>query len=58
MQGMYRTYSINAKFVNAAALPHLHFMAMSVAEVYSLDAAAAYQYAFGYIRQVCLCLCV
>lgn len=51
-QGMYKSYASNAKFVNAASRPHLHFMAMSVAEVYSLDGLASYQYAFGFVRQV------
>lgn len=35
---MYRAYSSNAKFVNAANMPQINFMAAAVVEMYSINA--------------------
>lgn len=56
LKGVYRAYSSNAKFVNAASVPHINFMAACVVELYGLDPAASYQHAFGFIRQLALLL--
>ncbi|KAL4519392.1 hypothetical protein Ndes2437A_g07590 [Nannochloris sp. 'desiccata'] len=56
LKGVYRAYSSNAKFVNAASVPHINFMAACVVELYGLDPVASYQHAFGFIRQLALLL--
>ena len=56
LKGVYRAFSSNAKFVNAASAPHINFMAACVVEMYGLDASAAYQHAFGFIRQLAVLL--
>lgn len=38
LQGVYRAFSTNAKFVNANSVPHINFMAASVVELYGIDA--------------------
>ena len=53
---MYRSYSSNAKFVNASSVPHINFMAACCVEMYGLDPGAAYQHAFGFIRQLAVLL--
>jgi nucleolar complex protein 2 len=52
LKGVYRAFSSNAKFVNAASMPQINFMAAAVVEVYSINAAASYQHAFSFIRQL------
>lgn len=54
LKGVYKTYVSNAKFVNAASVPHINFMAACVVELYSIDGAAAYRLAFGFVRQLAL----
>ena len=56
MQGVYRSFVQNAKFVNAASVPHIHFMASCVVEMFGLDMAASYQQAFSAIRQLAVLL--
>ncbi|GAB4817038.1 hypothetical protein N2152v2_004084 [Parachlorella kessleri] len=56
LKGVYRAFSANAKFVNAASVPHINFMAACVVEMYGVDAAASYQHAFGFIRQLAVLL--
>lgn len=56
LKGVYRAFSANAKFVNAASAPHINFMASCIVEMYGLDAGAAYQHAFGFIRQLAVLL--
>lgn len=43
---------VNAKFMSPANLPHINFMASCVVEIFGLDSAAAYEHAFGYLRQL------
>lgn len=38
LQGVYRAFSNNAKFVNAASVPHINFMAACVVEMYGINA--------------------
>ena len=54
LKSVYRAFSANAKFVNAASVPHINFMASCVVEMYGLDLTASYQHAFGFIRQLAL----
>ena len=56
VQGVYRSFVQNAKFVNAASVPHIHFMASCVVEMFGLDMAASYQQAFTAIRQLAVLL--
>ena len=56
LSGVYRTYATNAKFVSAATLPHLNFMSSCVVEMCGLDLGAAYQVAFGAIKQLAVLL--
>lgn len=56
MQGVYRTFVVNSKFMSATTLPHITFMATCVVEIFGLDAAAAYEHAFGYIKQLAILL--
>lgn len=37
LKGAYRSYYANAKFVTAASVPHINFMATCVIELYGLD---------------------
>lgn len=53
---MYRAFVINAKFMSPANLPHINFMASCVVEVFGLDSSAAYEHAFGYLRQLAVLL--
>ena len=50
MQGVYRTFVVNAKFMSPSNLPHINFMASCVVELFGLDSAATYEHAFSYIR--------
>ena len=54
MKGVYLTYVKNAKFVSEASLPSIILMRNCVVELYSIDAASAYQHAFVYIRQLAI----
>jgi nucleolar complex protein 2 len=56
LQGVYRSFVQNARFVNAASVPHIHFMASCVVEMFGLDMAASYQQAFTGIRQLAVLL--
>ena len=42
--------------MSPANLPHINFMASCVVEVFGLDSAAAYELAFGYLRQLAVLL--
>jgi hypothetical protein len=37
VQGVYRAFSTNAKFVNAASVPQINFMAAAVVEMYGIN---------------------
>lgn len=47
---------INSKFMSPTNLPHINFMASCVVELFGLDSAAAYEHAFGYLRQLAVLL--
>lgn len=42
--------------MSPATLPHINFMATCVTEIFGLDAAAAYEHAFTYIKQLAVLL--
>ena len=52
LQGVYRTFVRNAKFVSAASMPHIHFLGACVIEMFGLDVPAAYEHAFAHIREL------
>ena len=52
MQGTYRTFVRNARFVTPDSAPHIAFMAACVVEMHSLDMGAAYEHAFSAVRQL------
>eukprot|EP00803_Ostreobium_quekettii_P001539 evm.model.scf_347.12 EVM.evm.TU.scf_347.12 scf_347:81912-91436(+) len=52
MKGVYSTFVSKAGLVNRSTSGHIHFMATCVVEIYGLHADAAYEHAFGYIRQL------
>ncbi|KAI3438608.1 hypothetical protein D9Q98_001031 [Chlorella vulgaris] len=56
LKGVYRAFSTNAKFVNAASVPQINFMAAAVVEMYGINTAASYQHAFSFIRQLAVLL--
>ena len=52
LKGVYLTFIRNCKFPTPSVKPTLTFMLNCVVELYRLDAAASYQHAFVYIRQL------
>lgn len=56
LQGVYRTFLANAKFVSAASAPHIAFMSTCCVELWGLDLSASYAHAFSAIRQLALSL--
>lgn len=52
VQGTYRTFVRNARFVTPDSAPHIAFMAACVVEMHSLDMGAAYEHAFSAVRQL------
>jgi len=56
LRGAYKEYAAQCRFVTPSSVPRLAFLAASVAELYSLDAPAAYPHAFMGIRQLALVL--
>ena len=56
LQGIYRSFVANAKFVNAASLPHIAFMGACVVEIFGLDPAASYGHAFTHIKELAVLL--
>ncbi len=56
MQGVYRSFVANAKFVNPSSLPHISFMGVCVVELYGLDATTAYSHAFTHVKELAVLL--
>ena len=56
VQGVYRAFLANSKFVSAASAPHIAFMSTCCVELWGLDLQFSYQHAFGAIRQLALAL--
>jgi nucleolar complex protein 2 len=54
LQGTYLTLVRSSKSTSAHTLPSINLMKNSASEVFSLDPGAAYQHAFGYIRQLAI----
>lgn len=52
LKGIYLAYVRNARFSTPQSAPTLQFLENCVVELYGLDAVAAYQHAFVYIRQL------
>jgi len=56
LQGVYRSFVANAKFVNPSSLPHISFMGVCVVELYGLDATTAYSHAFTHVKELAVLL--
>ena len=56
LQGVYRSFVANAKFVNPSSLPHISFMGVCVIELYGLDATTAYPHAFTHVKELAVLL--
>ncbi|XP_059665168.1 nucleolar complex-associated protein 2 isoform X2 [Cornus florida] len=55
-KGMYKTYVMSCKSVNATKLQHIQFLGNCVTELIGVDLPAAYQHAFVFIRQLAMIL--
>ena len=56
VQGVYRSFVANSKFVNAGSLPHISFLGACVVELFGLDPSAAYGHAFTHIKELAVLL--
>ncbi|KAK1232188.1 Nucleolar Complex 2 protein [Marasmius sp. AFHP31] len=54
LKGTYMTLVRSSKSTSAHTLPSINLMKNSASEIFCLDQAAAYQHAFGYIRQLAI----
>ena len=52
LKQMYMAYIRNVKFTSPSTWPNINFMRRSLAELFLLDHALCYKYAFVYIRQL------
>ncbi|KAK7055141.1 Noc2-domain-containing protein [Favolaschia claudopus] len=54
LKGTYLSFVRSSKSTSVHTLPSINLMKNSASEVFSLDPAASYQHAFGYIRQLAI----
>ncbi|THH17678.1 hypothetical protein EW146_g3186 [Bondarzewia mesenterica] len=54
LKGVYLSLMRSAKSTNTYTLPSINLMKNSASEIFCLDHTAAYQHAFGYIRQLAI----
>ncbi|KAL0579392.1 Nucleolar Complex 2 protein [Marasmius crinis-equi] len=54
LKGTYMTLVRSSKSTSAHSLPSINLMKNSASEVFCLDQTAAYQHAFGYVRQLAI----
>lgn len=52
LQGVYRAFVRNAKFMTQSSAPDVAFVGSCVVEMYGLDLLRAYEHAFTYIKQL------
>ena len=52
LQGVYRAFVRNAKFMTQSSAPDVAFIGSCVVEMYGLDLLRAYEHAFTYIKQL------
>ena len=52
LQGVYRAFVRNAKFMTQSSAPDVAFVGSCVVEMYGLDLVRAYEHAFTYIKQL------
>lgn len=52
MQGVYRAFVRNAKFMTQSSAPDVAFVGSCVVEMFGLDLLRAYEHAFTYIKQL------
>jgi nucleolar complex protein 2 len=56
LQGAYSTLVRSSRATNVHSLPAINLMKNTAVDLYSIDPAASYQHAFGYIRQLAVTL--
>ncbi|PWN50068.1 Noc2-domain-containing protein [Violaceomyces palustris] len=54
LKGAYHSFVRSTKLTTVHTLPSINLMKNSASELYALDAAASYQQAFGFIRQLAI----
>eukprot|EP00918_Siedleckia_nematoides_P017955 GHVU01038419.1.p1 GENE.GHVU01038419.1~~GHVU01038419.1.p1 ORF type:complete len:760 (+),score=147.94 GHVU01038419.1:154-2280(+) len=54
LKQMYMAFVANSKFTSPTTLPMINFMQRSLVEMFAIDVALTYQYAFIYIRQLAI----
>ena len=52
LQGVYRAFIRNAKFMTQSSAPDVAFVGSCVVEMFGLDLVRAYEHAFTYIKQL------
>ena len=52
LQGVYRAFVRNAKFMTQSSAPDIAFVGSCVVEMYGLDLVRAYEHAFTYIKEL------
>ena len=52
MQGAYRCFVQNSKFMTTSSAAHIHFLGACVIELYGHDSMLAYQHAFSHLSEL------